>query len=89
MAEKSKKIDRQTENANPRVIADFGGRRRILDRRSRQEPLHHAERRCGKERRSGFDRRGALTQIGIKKSEKRHEFDKIEQISQEFNNGVE
>lgn len=89
MADKSDKIDSQTENTRLRVIADFGGRRKILDRRSKQETIHHVERRCGKERRSGFDRRGALTQIGIKKSEKRHEFNKIEQMSKELDNGLE
>ena len=89
MAEKSDKTDGQTEITGPRVIADFGGRRRILDRRSKQETIHHTERRCGKERRSGFDRRGALTQIGIKKSEKRHEFNKIDQMSKLLDNGIE
>jgi hypothetical protein len=74
MTDKSKNTDFQTENAKTRVIADFGGRRRILDRRIKQETISHSERRCGKERRSGFDRRGALTQVGTIKSEKRHEF---------------
>jgi hypothetical protein len=76
MNDKSKKTDFQTENNKTRVIADFGGRRRILDRRSKQVTIHHPDRRCGKERRSGFDRRGALTQCGIVKSEKRHEFNR-------------
>lgn len=75
MGDKSNKNDFQIENTNLRVIADFGGRRRILDRRRTQEPIHHTERRCGKERRSGFDRRGALTQTGIIQSEKRHGFE--------------
>jgi hypothetical protein len=88
MADKSK-FDVETACAKPRVIADFGGRRRILDRRSKQETIHHVERRCGKERRSGFDRRGALTQTGKKKTEKRHEFNEIKQLSEELNNGVE
>ena len=43
-----------------RVTADYGGRRKILDRRRTQIPIDHPERRSGKERRSGFDRRGAF-----------------------------
>jgi hypothetical protein len=89
MGNKPKKNDFQTENSKPRVIADFGGRRRILDRRLKQDPIHHTERRSGKERRTGFDRRGALTQISIIKSEKRRDFKKIEQLSRELNNVVE
>jgi hypothetical protein len=89
MGDKSNKNNFQTENIKPRVIADFGGRRRILDRRRKQEPIHHTERRCGTERRSGFDRRGALTQIGIIKSDKRHKFNTIEQLSKKLNNVVE
>ena len=89
MGNKSKKNGFQTENTKLRVTADFGGRRRILDRRRKQEPIHHTERRSGKERRTGFDRRGALTQIGIIKSEKRHNFNRIEQLSEELNNVVE
>lgn len=89
MADKSDKIDFQTEDTRPRVTADFGGRRKILDRRSRQKPIHHSERRCGKERRSGFDRRGALTQIGIATSEKRHEFNNVKQMSEDLKSGVE
>lgn len=88
MADKSK-IDVETESTKPRVIADFGGRRRILDRRSKQETIHHIERRRGKERRSGFDRRGVLTQTGKGKTEKRHEFNRIGQLPEELNNGVE
>ena len=47
-----------------KVIADFGGRRRIFDRRLRQIPISHAERRSGCDRRSGFDRRSATGQKG-------------------------
>ena len=46
----------------PRVLADFGGRRKILDRRMNPFGLPPLERRSGAERRSGFDRRGALSQ---------------------------
>ena len=46
----------------PRVLADFGGRRKILDRRMNPFGLPPMERRSGIERRSGFDRRGALSQ---------------------------
>lgn len=88
MADKPK-TDVETETAWPRVIADFGGRRRVLDRRSKPDTNYHTERRSGKDRRSGFDRRGALTQEGKKKAEKRHEFNRIEQLSEKLNNGVE
>ena len=47
-----------------KVIADFGGRRKIFDRRLRQIPIAHAERRSGGDRRSGFDRRSATGQKG-------------------------
>ena len=45
-----------------RVTADYGGRRKILDRRKIQTPIKHPERRSGKERRSGFDRRSAFNE---------------------------
>jgi hypothetical protein len=41
----------------PRTIADFGGRRKIFDRRLHQAPIDHPDRRSGKDHRSGFDRR--------------------------------
>jgi len=44
----------------PRVIADYGGRRKLLDRRKNQIPIDHPDRRSGKERRSGFDRRSVF-----------------------------
>lgn len=44
----------------PRVVADFGGRRKIFERRLRQIPIEHADRRSGHDRRSGFDRRGTF-----------------------------
>jgi hypothetical protein len=44
----------------PRVVADFGGRRKIFERRLRQIPIEHPDRRSGHDRRSGFDRRGTF-----------------------------
>jgi hypothetical protein len=44
----------------PRVVADFGGRRKIFERRLRQIRIEHADRRSGYDRRSGFDRRGTF-----------------------------
>lgn len=87
MADHSK-TDNETDPVRTQVIADFGGRRRILDRRSKVHKIHHPERRCGKDRRSGFDRRGVLTQYKAIKSEKRHEFNEIEQLSEKPDNGV-
>lgn len=43
--------------APPRTTADFGGRRKIFERRLHQAPFDHPERRSGKDPRSGFDRR--------------------------------
>lgn len=42
-----------------KVTHDFGGRRKVLDRRLKQVPIQHRERRKGRDRRSGFDRRSA------------------------------
>lgn len=60
--------DVEQENHNdqdpPKVVADFGGRRRIFERRLKQRIIAHKERRSIRNRRSGFDRRGALTQSG-------------------------
>jgi DNA phosphorothioation-dependent restriction protein DptG len=44
----------------PRVLADFGGRRKIFDRRLKQEDIDDFDRRSGQDRRSGFDRRSAV-----------------------------
>jgi hypothetical protein len=85
------KTENETEPDRPRVIADFGGRRKVLDRRSMLNEIQHPdpERRSGKDRRSGFDRRGVLTQDIDIKTEKRHEFDKAEPISKKLDNGAE
>jgi hypothetical protein len=67
----------QPEEPSPddtRVIADFGGRRKILDRRHLPSTPYTPERRSGTDRRSGFDRRGALTQNHSNIPEKRHNF---------------
>lgn len=62
----------------PRVLADFGGRRKIFERRMRQNAITHRERRSDSDRRSGFDRRGALTQSDEDDIiEKRTEFPEI------------
>ena len=50
--------------APARVLADFGGRRKIFDRRMKQHPIAHNDRRSGRDRRSGFDRRSALNNEG-------------------------
>ena len=73
MAQKSDQ-NSKTEQDLPRVIADFGGRRKIVDRRWNQTPQSGRERRSGKDRRSGFDRRGTLTQDGNNIPEKRKDF---------------
>ena len=52
----------EDETDMARVIADYGGRRKIFDRRRSQTPIKHPERRSGKERRSGFDRRSAFNE---------------------------
>ena len=46
----------------PRVTADYGGRRKIFDRRSDLLPAGRTDRRSGNDRRSGFDRRSALAE---------------------------
>jgi hypothetical protein len=50
------------EQTPARVLADFGGRRRIFDRRIRPRAIFHQNRRKRMDRRSGFDRRSALNQ---------------------------
>ena len=54
--------DDETAQSLPKVLADFGGRRKIFERRLKQRFIAHKERRAKRNRRSGFDRRGALTQ---------------------------
>lgn len=41
----------------PRALADFGGRRKIFERRLRRARIDHPDRRSDADRRSGFDRR--------------------------------
>lgn len=72
MAEKPEQ-DTESEPIPPRVLADFGGRRKIFDRRMKQRAISHEERRSKKDRRSGFDRRGALNQNDVDGAEKRSE----------------
>ncbi len=60
MIEDESKDTHEEEDGKPRVIADYGGRRKVLDRRTTHIPIEHSDRRSGKERRSGFDRRSAF-----------------------------
>lgn len=55
-----KKPEETASDSPPRVIADFGGRRRIFERRLKNRFFKRQERRKGAERRSGFDRRSAV-----------------------------
>ena len=84
----AKKPDQNSkaEHDLTRVIADFGGRRKILDRRRNQTPNKGRERRSGEDRRSGFDRRGAMTQNSDNKPEKRKDFknQKLEDAQTEY-----
>lgn len=63
MTEQTQEGQSQAAGASPRVIADFGGRRKVLDRRLKQSTNDRQDRRSGKDRRSGFDRRGTLKQL--------------------------
>lgn len=69
----TKKSDKKTSNKQklPRVISDFGGRRKIFERRLRPTVDERKERRSGEDRRSGFDRRGTLSQSNETDDEKR------------------
>lgn len=62
MTEQSQKAPTQESDALARITADFGGRRKLLDRRLRPTGDNDPNRRSGKERRCGFDRRSALNQ---------------------------
>jgi len=57
----------------PRVVADFGGRRQIFDRRVQPSNPPHFNRRSGEDRRTGFDRRGTLNQTSEDIVEKRRD----------------
>jgi len=56
----SHSISRTTHQDLPRVLADYGGRRKIFERRLDLSQTDSYERRAGKDRRSGFDRRSTL-----------------------------
>lgn len=71
MADATDKPKRQ-EQAKPRVIADFGGRRKIFERRLEPKTTSRSERRNGEDRRSGFDRRSAKNQEECEESFKRN-----------------
>ena len=66
--------DNAIDQPPARVLADFGGRRKIYERRMRQRAIARKERRSGNDRRSGFDRRGALSQNNDDADEKRTDF---------------
>ena len=53
---------------------DFGGRRKVFDRRSFLAKKHFPERRLKADRRSGFDRRSVLRQKKRKGRERRKSF---------------
>ena len=61
MADKTQ-VETDQEQTPARVLADFGGRRKIFDRRMRPRAIFHQNRRRRMDRRSGFDRRSALSQ---------------------------
>lgn len=46
----------------PRVLADFGGRRKTFERRLKRKLIRYRDRRSDQDRRSGFDRRGVFPQ---------------------------
>ena len=52
----------------PRVLADFGGRRKTFERRLKRKPIGQNDRRDDQNRRSGFDRRGVFPQDPIEKT---------------------
>jgi hypothetical protein len=63
----------RVSNTPPRVLADYGGRRKIFERRVDLLTGNKLERRSGADRRSGFDRRSTF--IDLKFSpEKRDNF---------------
>jgi len=64
----------EIDQTPPRVLADFGGRRKIFDRRMKYRNIARNERRTDNDRRSGFDRRGALSQNNDDAAEKRSDF---------------
>ena len=66
--------DSENDQPLPRVLADFGGRRKIFERRMKQRAIAHKERRSKDNRRSGFDRRSALSQNNDEAPEKRSDF---------------
>jgi len=73
MTDKTERI-RNADQALARVSADFGGRRKILDRRIKQVAIAHNDRRSNSDRRSGFDRRSAVSQYDKDLPEKRAAF---------------
>jgi len=70
-----KPVQKKSSTHNtPRVLADFGGRRKIFDRRLKQIHIDKHERRAVKDRRSGFDRRETLNQSADTVPENRQDF---------------
>jgi len=71
MGENKDKQDSQSTPSPPRTIADYGGRRKIFERRLKKAPADQKERRSGEDRRSGFDRRSATENKNDNDGEKR------------------
>jgi len=72
MDQNSERSTKKKKMKAPRVTADFGGRRKIFERRLRRATIRHTERRNGNDRRSGFDRRSAQNQDDCEDSLKRN-----------------
>lgn len=68
---KTPEDEKASKQTLTRVTADFGGRRKVLDRRISPSNVTLKERRSGKDRRSGFDRRRVLNQTEHSDQEKR------------------
>lgn len=49
-----------TQPFPPRVLGDFGGRRKTYERRLKRQSIGHHDRRDDQDRRSGFDRRAVF-----------------------------
>ncbi|MDA8139817.1 MAG: hypothetical protein M0036_14295 [Desulfobacteraceae bacterium] len=71
MSFEEKDDDSPTSAVPPLVVADYGGRRKIFERRLGDKTDQKKDRRSGQERRSGFDRRGIVEDDNLTNSEKR------------------
>jgi hypothetical protein len=65
---------------HPRIV-DYGGRRRLFDRRMNSDRPRMPEGRSGKQRRSGFDRRSIKNNARFKvKAERRSGFERFREM---------